>query len=565
MSTGYLLSKKEQRPGSPEKPLSGLGALGYKNYWTLALMRYLDLAPDKPSLEGDHTMLCSTLCPSLTSNTDISAATSMTTEDIHTTLTQQNMISSREDTPPPVRPSPGQSIKFPKGRKHGIARRHLQRTQTNDDIDTAAKAPFSPPTQYELRWDREKVAQYLATWEAKGYLKLKPEKLKWSPFLLARTKKTEGLQTLTTESLAHVDPITLDSTSITTNGPTTPQNGARHPSVCPDTNSQPQGHHPGNEINLPIFENQISQQDRNRSPSDEIHDTPRMKHPRSQPKIFTSSTNDLNGDSAVHGPSARGHHTRSASARASELEQSLADDEALAAKLALEERRSSRSLRSRPERTPDLRRTLSSTSATRSSSPRKRRRVESSPESEGGSLPNSGTPVNGIPSQQPNGLTSSRRHQRKTSQLLNGSTTALDTPHLPTLLPQHDIATVSPPSPTMKTSTTNNVADVDVKSEVATTPLTALTSRHSVPSDDTVIAINSERASNGELDSKAVERIEDKDPGGAMVLADEVADEDANADEDLDAEGDADADADEDLDAEGEIDAEGELDVEVTF
>jgi len=120
----------------------------------------------------------------------------------------------------------------------------------------------------------------------------------------------------------------------------------------------------------------------------------------------------------------------------------------------------------------------------------------------------------------------------------------------------------------MKTSTTNNVADVDVKSEVATTPLTALTSRHSVPSDDTVIAmetVNSERPRNGELDSKAVERTEDKDSGGAMVLADEVADEDANADEDLDAEGDADADADEDLDAEGEIDAEGELDVEVTF
>lgn len=50
--TGYLLSKKEQRPGSPEKPLSALGALGYRNYWTLALMRYLQTAPDDPSLEG---------------------------------------------------------------------------------------------------------------------------------------------------------------------------------------------------------------------------------------------------------------------------------------------------------------------------------------------------------------------------------------------------------------------------------------------------------------------------------------------------------------------------------
>ncbi|KAI9512997.1 acyl-CoA N-acyltransferase [Russula earlei] len=48
----YLLSKKEQRLGSPEKPLSGLGALGYKNYWTLSIMRYFRTAPDNPTLEG---------------------------------------------------------------------------------------------------------------------------------------------------------------------------------------------------------------------------------------------------------------------------------------------------------------------------------------------------------------------------------------------------------------------------------------------------------------------------------------------------------------------------------
>ncbi|EJF64595.1 histone acetyltransferase [Dichomitus squalens LYAD-421 SS1] len=48
----YLLSKKEQRAGSPEKPLSALGALGYRNYWTLSLMRYLQNAPANPRLEG---------------------------------------------------------------------------------------------------------------------------------------------------------------------------------------------------------------------------------------------------------------------------------------------------------------------------------------------------------------------------------------------------------------------------------------------------------------------------------------------------------------------------------
>lgn len=52
LSEGYLLSKKEQRTGSPEKPLSALGALGYRNYWTLSIMRYLQQAPPNLRLEG---------------------------------------------------------------------------------------------------------------------------------------------------------------------------------------------------------------------------------------------------------------------------------------------------------------------------------------------------------------------------------------------------------------------------------------------------------------------------------------------------------------------------------
>jgi MOZ/SAS family len=542
--TGYLLSKKEQRAGSPEKPLSGLGALGYKNYWTLALMRYLDSAPDKPSLEGQHFFF---VLHSTQVSVDISTATSMTIEDIYTTLTQQNMISSSIVTPPPVRPSPGQSIKFPKGRKHGIARRHLQRTQTNDDVDSTPKTPFSPPTQYEIRWDRESVSQYLATWEAKGYLKLKPEKLKWSPFLLARMKKTEGLQTLVTESSAIVEPVTSDITPVITNGLATPQSVARQPSVSIfDDNAVVSGSREpleadfqrdqGRETELPIFEHA------SQLPPDEAPDTPRLKRPRSQAKGSTLMANHVNGDSPTHKSFAKGHHTRSDSARASELEQSLAKDQALAAKLALEERRSSRSLRARPERTPDLSRT--SASVTRSSSPRKRRRVESSPESESGVL---GTAVNGTPSQRSNGSASSPRHQRKTSQLLNGSGAGHDTSH--PAAPLSSRMNVVPPSPLPSTAKTLNKADdaVDVKSEAATTPLTALTSRHSIPSDDTVIvteAINGKQPedhNNVDPVSETLKRTE----GEAME--------------------DADAEADEDLDAEGEIDAEGDLDVEVVF
>lgn len=55
--SGYLLSRIEQRLGSPEKPLSSLGALGYKNYWTLAVMRFLQTASDNVRIEGERCLI----------------------------------------------------------------------------------------------------------------------------------------------------------------------------------------------------------------------------------------------------------------------------------------------------------------------------------------------------------------------------------------------------------------------------------------------------------------------------------------------------------------------------
>lgn len=51
--TGFLLSRKEGRVGMPERPLSALGALSYRNYWTLALMKYLQTAPDEVTFESE--------------------------------------------------------------------------------------------------------------------------------------------------------------------------------------------------------------------------------------------------------------------------------------------------------------------------------------------------------------------------------------------------------------------------------------------------------------------------------------------------------------------------------
>lgn len=39
--SGYLLSKVEEKVGSPERPLSDLGLISYRSYWKEVLLRYM--------------------------------------------------------------------------------------------------------------------------------------------------------------------------------------------------------------------------------------------------------------------------------------------------------------------------------------------------------------------------------------------------------------------------------------------------------------------------------------------------------------------------------------------
>lgn len=51
---GYLLSKVEEKVGSPERPLSDLGLISYRSYWKEVLLRYMHNFQGKEiSIKGD--------------------------------------------------------------------------------------------------------------------------------------------------------------------------------------------------------------------------------------------------------------------------------------------------------------------------------------------------------------------------------------------------------------------------------------------------------------------------------------------------------------------------------
>lgn len=75
ISFSYELSKREGKLGSPEKPLSDLGLLGYRQYWRETLVEILT-EPGRESI----------------SENELALLTSMTEKDVHETLVVFNML-----------------------------------------------------------------------------------------------------------------------------------------------------------------------------------------------------------------------------------------------------------------------------------------------------------------------------------------------------------------------------------------------------------------------------------------------------------------------------------------
>ncbi|KAK0531214.1 Histone acetyltransferase [Tilletia horrida] len=183
----YLLGKKEGRLGSPEKPLSDLGLLSYKNYWTLAVFKYLRTSTGDLSLD------------------EISKATAMTPEDVYYVLREQDMITISSNTTGKHRAPATSKYKSRDGTTaSSTARGRRPQAAANGEPSSSAPRPTAGedpkgkgrvdpsavPSEYRIHFDREYVNIHLRNFESKGYLHVKPELLKWTPFLVNRATPT---------------------------------------------------------------------------------------------------------------------------------------------------------------------------------------------------------------------------------------------------------------------------------------------------------------------------------------------------------------------------------------
>lgn len=132
ISFSYLLSQRENRLGSPEKPLSDLGLLSYRSYWKTALANALLEVLD----HGANVSI-----------QDLGRRTGMTDDDVISGL---------------------------------------------EGLDSLVRDPETGV--YAVRVVREKLLERVELVERKGYVKVKEELLKWTPYLLGRKEAKELLE-----------------------------------------------------------------------------------------------------------------------------------------------------------------------------------------------------------------------------------------------------------------------------------------------------------------------------------------------------------------------------------
>ncbi|KAK9457238.1 hypothetical protein V1511DRAFT_493082 [Dipodascopsis uninucleata] len=156
ISFSYLLSRSENKEGTPEKPLSDLGLMSYRNYWKLTMAYVLrDLFINKAQEKS-----CSI--------SEMSKRTGMTNDDVICGLEYLNAI---------------------------------------------VRDPNSGT--YAIRVDTTLIQKVISDWESKGYITLEPENLIWSPVDVGRSG---GINSLFYASIAALPNSSRLNSTITHDG-----------------------------------------------------------------------------------------------------------------------------------------------------------------------------------------------------------------------------------------------------------------------------------------------------------------------------------------------------------
>lgn len=164
MAFSYELSKKEEKAGSPEKPLSDLGAVGYKSYWAHTILKVLRDYPGQ-----------------IISVMDITRITSILPDDVQATLQMLNLLhySTTSSSSSNASPSSGSGSSGAAG----------SNCTSNTGAEGAAQAAEGDESEQCVLYAPLDVIDSLLLKYPEGKLPVQPEKLHWAPLYVMDPKK----------------------------------------------------------------------------------------------------------------------------------------------------------------------------------------------------------------------------------------------------------------------------------------------------------------------------------------------------------------------------------------
>ena len=92
------------------------------------------------------------------------------------------------------------------------------------------------PKEYQVYWDRNVVREWLERYESKGLAKLKPEKLRWSPYLVSRSQAVQGQKS----EMARTHPQAQDLSALSLENIPDAKDAAMHRILSPTDERVPQ-------------------------------------------------------------------------------------------------------------------------------------------------------------------------------------------------------------------------------------------------------------------------------------------------------------------------------------